>query len=212
MRPWIKGLRRGQGPPLRGIEPRPFRSARRGMSHAGLLIVATVLLSSVCYSQPSGVPAAAADSPVFRPPFTLRLQVDDRHYYERRFDRVPYVAESNVYLFAGETFGVNVTVAGERVFKLTYRKDPADADVEFAFTQEKSPDGPTMLLVIHNKLKKRLIMGAVMTVPGEDGVFKTSLLPVEPSLRNFESWPHPIIQLVLRNFRLSEKGTKQVER
>ncbi len=180
------------------------------MSQTGLLIVATVVLSSVCYPQPSG--AAGPDNPVFRPPFTLRLQVDKRHDYEQRFDRVPYVAENNVYLFAGETFGVSVTVAGDRVSKLTYQKDPADADVEFAFTQEKSPDGPTMLLAIHNKLKKRLIMDALMTVPGEDGASKTSLLPVEPSLWSFESWPHPIIQLVLRNFRLSEKAPKQVER
>jgi hypothetical protein len=182
------------------------------MSHTGLLTVAAVVLSSVCYPQPSGAPTMTdRENPVFRPPFTLRLQVDDQHYYEQHFDRIPYAAENEVYLFAGEAFGINVVIVRDQIAAVSYQKDPARADVDLAFTQEKSPHGPIMLLVIHNRLKKRLLMDALMTVPGEEGVSKTNLLPVEPSLSNFETWPHPIVQLVLRNFRFSEKGLKQVD-
>jgi hypothetical protein len=177
------------------------------MSRVGILIVATALMSSVGYSQQS-VRRGATDreKPVFRPAFTLRLQVDDRHSYEQQFDRVPYVSENEVYIFAGETFGIDVRMAGDQIAAVSYRADPVRADVEFAFRQERSPDGPMMLLIIRNKLRKKLRLDGLMTVPGEKGVYNTNLLPVEPGLSNFESWPHPIVQLVLRNFRFSEKA------
>jgi len=62
-----------------------------------------------------------------------------------------------------------------------------------------------MMLVIRNNLKRRLYLDALMTVPDKKGIYKTRLLPVEAGLSNFESWPHPIVQLVVRNLRLSEK-------
>lgn len=52
----------------------------------------------------------ASAQPAFRPPFVLKLHIDNEHYYEEAFDKIPYVAENNVYLFAGETFGINVAI------------------------------------------------------------------------------------------------------
>jgi hypothetical protein len=92
------------------------------------------------------------------------------------------------------------------------QKDPAKADVELKFTQDKSPSGLMMLLVIRNKLKRRLSYDALMTVPGKKGIYKTSVLSVEPNLSNFESWPNPIVQLVLWNFRFAENGSKSARR
>jgi hypothetical protein len=168
-------------------------------------IVATLVLLSACFPQPT----SAQEEPVFRAPFVLKLHVDNEHYYEEKFDKVPYVAENSVYLFAGETFGVNVTVTENQLSRITYQPDPAKADVALAFTQEKSEKGLMMMLVIRNKLKRRLAFDALMTVPEKKGIYETSVLPVEPNLSNFESWPHPIVQLVLRNFRFSEDGAKQ---
>jgi hypothetical protein len=93
------------------------------------------------------------------------------------------------------------------VSQIAYQRDPAKADVELKFTQEKSPNGWMMMLVIRNKLKRKLYLDALMTVPGKEEIFKTNVLPVESNLSDFESWPHPIVQLVLRNFRFSE-GSK----
>jgi hypothetical protein len=150
---------------------------------------------------------AAADEPVYRSPFSLELHIDDEHYYEQKVDHVPYVADGDVYLFAGEAFGVNVTVVGDRLTRITYQPVPAKADVEFKFTQEKSHDGFMMLLVTRNKLKKKLFFDALMAVPGKTGIYKSNVLPVDPNLSNYETWPHPIIQLALRNFRFSENGS-----
>ena len=169
-------------------------------------VIAVLLLTPLAFAQSQ----RNAQEPVFRAPFVLKLHVDDERYYQENFDKVPYVAENSVYLFAGETFGVNITIIDNQLSGITYQRDPAKADVEFAFTQEKSQNGWMMLLVLRNKLKRRLSFDALMTLPEKKEIYKTSVLPVEPNLSNFESWPHPIVQLVLRNFRFSEDdGTKQ---
>ena len=164
------------------------------------LAISTTLLLSVCFSQTK---SATEEERVFRAPFKLKLHVDDERYYEQSFDRIPYVSGNDVYLFAGETFGINVTATENEISHIAYERNPAKADVELRFTQEKSQNG--WMLVIRNKLKRRLYLDAVMTRPGSDEIFTTNVLPVEPNLSDFESWPHPIVQLVLRNFRFSEK-------
>jgi len=169
-------------------------------------IVATLVLLSASYPQ---LKSATQVEPDFRARFVLKLHIDNEHYYEQAFDRVPYVAEDEVYLFAGETFGINVTITENQLCRITYQRDPAKADVALAFTQEKSSSGFMMLLVIQNRLKRKLFFDALMTVPEKKEIYKTSVLPVEPNLSNFESWPHPVVQLVLRNFRFSEDGSKQ---
>jgi hypothetical protein len=173
------------------------------------LIVATLVLSSVCSPQAK---SATQEEPVFRAaPVKLRLHVDNDRFYEETFDHVPYVADNDVYLFAGEAFGIDVTVTEGEISHIAYERDWAKVDVELRFTQEKSKNGWMMMLVIRNKMKRRLYLDAVMTLPGKDGLFTTNVLPVEPNLSDFESWPHPIVQLVLRNFRFSEKTKEQTE-
>jgi len=172
------------------------------------LAISTTLLLSVCFSQTK---SATQEERVFRAPFKLKLHVDDERYYERSFDRIPYVSGNDVYLFSGEAFGINVTATENEISRIAYERNPAKADVELRFTQEESTNGWMMMLVIRNKLKHRLYLDALMTTPGKEKIVKTNVLPVEPNLSDFESWPHPIVQLVLRDFRFSEKLKEQTE-
>jgi hypothetical protein len=55
---------------------------------------------------------------------------------------------------------------------------------------------------------KKIEDGEKLSVPEKKELYKTSVLPVEPSLSNFEAWPHPIVQLVLSNFRFAENGSQ----
>jgi hypothetical protein len=172
------------------------------------LAISTTLLLSVCFSQTK---SATEDERVFRARFKLKLHVDDERYYEQSFDRIPYVSGNDVYLFSGEAFGINVTATENEISPIAYERNPAKADLELRFTQEKSKTGWMMMLVIRNKLKHRLYLDALMTIPGKEEILNTNVLPVEPNLSDFESWPHPIVQLVLRNFRFSEKPKEHTE-
>jgi hypothetical protein len=169
-----------------------------------LLVLSVFLPLSLLAQTPT---EASVPVPVFRDPFTLKLRVDKDHYYEERFEKAPYVADNDIYFFAGDHFGINVTMKGDQISGVSYQPNVAKADVEFKFTQDKAPDGRAMMmLVITSKLKRQLFVDALMTVPGKKEIYKTSVLPVQPGLAGFESWPHPIVQLVLRNLRF--KGRK----
>lgn len=142
---------------------------------------------------------------VFRKPFELKLRIDKDRFYTETFPKLPYVDKTHVYLVNGDNFGVNLRSA-KGVQEPVYQPDPAKADVAFAFSQKVGDDGTAMmLLVIKNNTKSRLFMDALMTVPGKNGVATTSILPVGAGLSDFESWPHPIVQLVLRNLRLEKQ-------
>jgi len=141
---------------------------------------------------------------VFRDPFTLRLAVDKDHYYEEHFEKIPYVANKDIYLFAGEKFGISLRISDGEVSEVIYQPDLAKADLQLKFSQEKKLKNG-MMLVIESKIKKRLYLDALMTVPQSKEIHGTSILPVEAGLSDYESWPHPIVQLVLRNLRFSEK-------
>lgn len=143
---------------------------------------------------------------VFREPFTLTLRVDKEHVYEERYDRkIPFVADNDVYLFSGESFGLELGVTNGEIATVTYLKEKAGADVEVEFKQEIGKDqDPMMMLVLKSNIKQVLYIDALMTVPERKGIYKTSILPLQPGLMGFESWPHPIVQLVLRNLRFKE--------
>lgn len=184
-----------------------------GRSSASLrscaLLFLVGIVPQICVSQAANDPAAhARNKPVFRAPFLLKLQIDNQHFYEEEFSAIPYVAENGVYLFSGESFGINFVTHGDRITEVVYQPDPSKADIYFDFKQQRSQNKPMMLLVIRNTLKHRIQLDALMTVPGDKEVRQTDVLPVEAGHSNTESWPHPIVQLLLRNFRFSENGAQ----
>lgn len=153
---------------------------------------------------------AQESTPTFREPFTLKLRVDQEHYYEQHFDKVPYVAKNDVYLFVDDHFGINLTDIKAEFLAVTYQPDSKKADVQFVFTQETAGKGRLMMLLsVQNKLTRGFSYDALMTIPSRKEILETHVLPVEARLSNYESWPHPIVQLVLRNFRFSDSPAKR---
>jgi len=138
---------------------------------------------------------AEAAEPIFREPFTLHLEVDEQHYYEEHFSKVPFVDRNDIYLFKGDHFGISLGKDGT----VEYAKDIDRADLEFDFSQVKNKDGLMMLLVIRNRTSHIIAMDALMTVPGKKAIARTTIIPIGAGLSSYESWPHPIVQLVVRN-------------
>jgi hypothetical protein len=139
---------------------------------------------------------------VFREPFTLRLHVDEEHYYEAEIDSVPYVHGEVIYLFAGDTFGVDLGLRNGAITELSYVAASEKADLGFEFRQIIREDGSQgMLLKITNNTKERISMHALMIVPEREDILETSILSLEPGLFGFEFWPHPIVQLALHELR-----------
>lgn len=163
------------------------------MIHSRIVIIIVVFL----------FPLSAMGADVtFREPFTLKLHVDKEHYYEEKFDKIPYVNVGVVYLFKGDSFGVKLKLVGDTITEVVYVPAGQHADITFEFSQERMSDSPAiMLLKINNHTKNKIFMDALMTVPGKKRIFKTTILPLEAGLPSYESWPHAIVQLALKDFR-----------
>jgi hypothetical protein len=143
----------------------------------------------------------------FREPFTLKLHVDEEHYYEEKFNRkIPFVARNNVYLFSGESFGLRLSIANGEIGAVTYQKEKTGADIEVKFEQVVHDKGNAMMMLkLKSNIKQVLYLDALMTVPGEKRIYKTSILPLQAGLGLYETWPHPIVQLVLTNLRFKKE-------
>jgi hypothetical protein len=170
-----------------------------------LIMAATVFpIYGLCADQ--SLVAADTNTVIFRQPFTLKLHLDKEHYYEAEFGKIPYVYRNDVYLFKGDAFGIDLDITDEVIRGVSYRADTNNAAVSLRFTQKIEDNGNAMMLLeIENNTKRKLFIDALMTVPKRTRAQKTTILPVEPGLAGYESWPHPIVQLVLRNIRLTEK-------
>jgi hypothetical protein len=176
-----------------------------------VLCLAIAIVAAACARANADEPKSKDDGgTVFRKPFTLKLHVDKEHFYEQKIEKVPYVHKGNVYLFQGDSFGLDVQIAEGKIQKIAYQADLSKAAVTLKFQQEVPEDGDAMMmLTIENRTKHKLFLDAVMVVPDRQKPLRTSILPVQPGLSGIETWPHPIIQLVLRNLRLTEKPSAE---
>jgi hypothetical protein len=147
------------------------------------------------------------DNTVFRQPFTLKLRVNKEYYYEQKIGKVPYIFENNVYLFKGDSFGIDLNVVNGSIQSIAYQSDTNKAAVTFQFTEDIDNQGETMMMLeIENRSNFKLLMDAVMVVHDKKSALKTSILPIEAGRGGVEIWPHPIVQLVLNNIRISKES------
>jgi hypothetical protein len=185
-------------------------------SIASLALVVACAMPMLAWPLPQAPAYADGEAQVFRDAFTLKLRGTNGTNYKKPFDKVPYVDGGDVYLFVGDKFGVNVAVSGDEITGLTYVQNPDKADVGLEFTEQNLKGAGRsevmMMLSINSKLKRPLFIDALMTVPMKNGIYNTDILPIPAGLGDFESWPHPIVQLVLWNSRFAQQPSGQTGR
>ena len=170
------------------------------------LSILTVLLASAIIAT-AAEPAKSGDDAgvVFRPPFTLRIRVDQKHYYEEKKGKIPYVYHGDVYLFIGDRFGLKIDVADGAVRAIRYERDLSKADVTLELSEADPVNGKyTSMLKMQNRTRYTFLMDGGMTVPDRKDILETSITPVRAGLWHYESWPHPIVQLALSHIRLQK--------
>jgi hypothetical protein len=174
-----------------------------------LAVLTTVVVTMAALTQAADDPKQPDADDVFRAPFTLKLHVDKQHYYEQQIAKTPYVHQDAVFLFKDEEFGLAFDIQNKSIRSVKYQKDLKKADVTLKFTELILADGTgTMMLKIQNNTKHTLNFDALMTVPSEKKPMRTSILPVHAGLSHYETWPHPILQLVLHNIRIAPPPAK----
>ncbi len=172
------------------------RSVIGGLS---VLILPLVSILSLSAAQ-NAPPAAPAEEPVYRQPFTLKFKFLD-HEYTDPFDKTPYVAENCVYILANERFGVHVKVENDEVAQLTYEKDPTKGDLDIELTIKKA----AMMLTILNRMDRALNMELYMRVTNKPALFELNKVDLVAKRPYMVIWPYPVEEIALKSPTLHPK-------
>jgi hypothetical protein len=152
----------------------------------------------------------------------MRLRTPEGTTITLMTERFPYADGGRVSIFPGETFVVEFDDARRvnqpRFVSLTDKIDdkpgitlaPTGSKPTMSFELKQDADGPSMMLVTKSTLDAIVKFDATMYVPTGDGMRSehTSTCPVIAGGGSFETWPFPIGMLVLSNFRVLPKDTK----
>lgn len=144
--------------------------------------------------------------PRVRKRFTLKLRIGDSQYYEEPVDEVPFVAENVVYLFAGDSFGVSLMGTDSEAASVIYQPYSKWSDVDLSYMQEQKGDRYVMVLSVWNRGNRAVCFDAFISGPGEKTLAETRSIAAGPHVSAVDSWPQPIVELVLKNFRRA-RGT-----
>ena len=171
----------------------------------------TGLAVSVALSALGAEPEFPPGTPL-RPAKTVELVRDDgKTTVTIDFPARPGVVEDLVNLIPGETVYLEAQVKGDQLVGLKPVEKVAHPEhtLELDFKQERSMNPPAMILKVKNPFKRDLVYEAGIQPEGRQDFFKTSTVPVPAGLQSYESWPHAITRVLLRDFRLQDAKTEK---
>lgn len=160
-------------------------------------IILLLFISKNCFAQ---------NEIEFREPFTLKLSVDTVSFYEQEVFRSKYFVKDNILqIYPNESVLIEVEVQKNEIksMKIVSENKNPSKTIEINFTQKT--DGRKheyMILEVKNPFDKVLNYNAMMYIVGRNDWLKTSIIPIQPKLTNFELWNDVIITIVLSNWRL----------
>ncbi len=138
----------------------------------------------------------------------IHLKKPDGSYFDYQMELAqPIVQDKTVSIFPGETIYIAFDPGekGPENLRSVKSADGSTNTLTFKFTQEPELfDGVGMMLFINNPTKYSIEYDFGMMLIDSEDLFETSSVPLMPGLSNFESWPHPIFQLIMTNFRWAE--------
>ncbi|RYG35993.1 MAG: hypothetical protein EON93_05745 [Burkholderiales bacterium] len=117
--------------------------------------------------------------------------------FDRTFKVFPPTAMGSGFIVvAGQTVHVEAEVVGDKL--ANYKAVTAVVHPERTITAEfkQQADGG-MLLTVDNPFPKALKFRMGIMPLDKESLYATSSCPIEAGLKNFESWPYPIFQVVL---------------
>ena len=116
----------------------------------------------------------------------------------------PAKLTNTVVISVGQKCDVHFEQQGNKLSAPQIIKDISQkGEIELSLDFRKEKD--ISLLIIRNKFEKTLRFRALARLQGSGEIFETTILPIESNMSNYESWPDPIEELVLFDFKLTDE-------
>ena len=138
----------------------------------------------------------------------IRLKRKDGTTYEQTNSYVyPVVQSIGVTIFPGEEIFLKGTFVDNELTNITALDISKKKDAVLSFKFEQINNG-SMLLTTNNYGKYDIKYHLHMMPLDDERMLKTSSCPVLSGMATFESWPHPIYQLLINTFKIVEINDK----
>jgi hypothetical protein len=144
-----------------------------------------------------------------RTPYTLKIEVDKKNFYEDQIGATPYVFPNNgMQIYPGETIYVEVFEENGVIKSMKAVKEITNPKttltIRFSQKSEKKIH-QMMILEVQNPFPKNLTYEAKMFLLSNKKWVNTSIYPVMAGLSGFETWTDIIISLGLGNWEFTDK-------
>ena len=141
-----------------------------------------------------------------RSSYKLEIVSNETEQYTTNVPESPYfVKEKTLQIYCGEKVFVECEIQGDSISKMKVVEKNINPEktivIDFSQNSENRKEIRTDLNV-KNPFSKILRYDAFMLTPYFKQWRSTSIIPIRPKLENFEMWPHAIIALELKNWRL----------
>jgi len=169
-------------------------------------ITKNLLLLLLCFA--ANFCCGQSDTSNIRPKFNLKLFVNDSTFYQSPMNETSYVIKSEmVQIFPGETLYIEADIAKDSLIDLHIV--PAiihkDKTITISFSQDHENNiHKQMILKINNPFSESLTYHAHINLMKTKKWVGSSVLPVQPTLESFETWPDIITSIVLSDFYLQK--------
>ena len=151
-----------------------------------------------------------------RQPTPIRLRLKGGKAFETLFPQaMPIVSGGLVTILAGETVLIEATLKDAVLVDLVAvpKVIHPERTLVFKLTQEAGlADGLGMVLKVMSPFPGALKYRLGMMLPSSERVLKTSSCPVDKGKPVYESWPHPVFQLVAADFRILDAKSAEAGR
>lgn len=151
---------------------------------------------------------AQTDTSNIRPPFELKLLVDDSKSFSLPVPETSYISNDTILqIFPGEKLYVEVTIVNNRATRLQTVKEIKDASKTLIIDFQQKANGKVhqfMTLTVTNPFNKQLRYKAMMNLLRNNKWVNTNVYPVLPNIKGTEMWTDPITILALGSFELKD--------
>jgi hypothetical protein len=142
-----------------------------------------------------------------RTPYTLKIAVDKKAFYEEQIGATPYIFPNNgIQIYPGETIFLEVVQENDSIKSMKAVKQITNPEITLSITFSQKCEKKAhqmMMLQIQNPFSKNLTYEAKMFLLTPKKWVNTDVYPIGAGLSGIETWPDIIISLSLSNWKFT---------
>ena len=170
-----------------------------------LLLTMSNLVTAQTTEQKSKQPpqiSALCEKVLCRTPQVNLLLKDGQKFSDTGAFALPFLQNEWISIYSGEEVFIEATIEADKLQLVRAVPSITKPEQTLVFKLDQKPGTTDMFLEVKNPFNKKVKFSMGMMLPNSAKLQGTTSCPVQPGLKLFEHWPHPIYQLYIGKARI----------